>query len=186
MLCGAVQRGLFPAPAISSRLCPLGSTPRVALQASPCSCGLLPCGIGAPLGGLVVAGDDFEFRVAEVLGMARFGWCGIWNEPDWGAACCIQASSQADSTRPGSCLAVRRASSPLRSDRRLRSDEHPQTGIAGDHALSLSMEAMKVSASWMDALRSLISTSMLPSTVVNSLFSDAMACAFRLCFKTKT
>ena len=96
---------------------------------------------------------------------------------------CGQASTQTDSARFGSCLAAHCCRHPFIPTGLLSCGEDLQVGTPDNQAFSFFHGRNEAIASLMEALRSLISASMFPSTVVNSLLSEAMACAFRLCFE---
>ncbi len=59
----------------------------------PIHAALSPCNVGSTLGGLVVAGDHFELRVARVVRLAGFHRCDGWNESAWCVAGGCQAAS---------------------------------------------------------------------------------------------
>ena len=87
------------------------------------------------------------------------------------------ASTQTDSARFGSCPSCSLLSRhPFIPTGLLSCGEDLPWVTPDNQAFSFSMDAMKLSASLMEALRSLIKASMFPSTVVNSLLSEAMAC----------
>ena len=103
---GRVQRRVFLPAAAASRVRHFGSAPGVAVSTSSDSCGIVARELGVTLGGLVVARDHVQLRLAEVPRVACSGWHGVWDEFAWRAARGCPTASQAGPNRSDSRLAV--------------------------------------------------------------------------------